>query len=345
MEKTPLTQTPAAREKKVRDDLKAANIKWSQAKSFLPEWHAEAFKTSSGTLELKSFLAKHFGFEVDRDGHLRPRSLPHAKFKTKAGTHNHEVEGARSIATACARLVAQATQTNWDQHGNFYRDASAVRACILEQSKQTWVDFESLLACCWEMGIPVIYLPDLPSAGKKMDGMVTFVAGRPVIVLTKKGTADWALFILAHEIGHIASQHLTFDEGDAIVDETVDADQTNDVHESEANDYALRVITPNGKGVQITARVPKAPVLARQALQFGKENGIHPGHVILSVARHTKIHGKPVYSLGNAALGHLPPEVASRPVGELCREAVDRNIDLDLLRDDSIEFLEKLDVL
>lgn len=311
----------------------------------MPDWLDEAFKSSSGTLELKSFLAKHFGFDVDREGSLVPRALPHAKFKTKAGTAHHEVEGARAIATACARLVAKATKPKWNIQSNLYRNASAVRSCIIDRSADGWVDFESLLGCCWDIGIPVLYLPNLPTEGKKMDGMVTYVAGRPVIVLTKKTNADWALFILAHEMGHVANHHLCFDEGDAIVDEAVDGGQTNDLLEQEANEYALNVITPNGNGIHIDARVPKAPQLASNAIEFGRKHGIHPGHVILSAVRHTHIGGKPPWPLGNAALKLLPEGIASRPVTELCKKAVDRNVDVELLRDDSVEFLEKLEVL
>lgn len=178
-----------------------------------------------------------------------------------------------------------------------------------------------------------------------MDGMVTFAGGRPVIVLTKKASADWQLFVLAHEIGHIACHHLSFDDGEAILDETIDSDPSNDINEQEANHFALQVITPHGLGLRIEDRVPKAPELAVDALRFGREHGIHPGHVILSAVRHTTIDGKQLWPLGNAALKHLPPEVASRPVEDLCREALNRHVDITKLRDDSTEFLEKLGVL
>jgi hypothetical protein len=83
--------------------------------------------------------------------------------------------------------------------------------------------------------------------------MVTFVGGRPVVILTKKDEhPDWMLFILAHELGHLANRHLTEVDGQAIVDEAVNKDDSiSDMQEREANGYALQLLTAKQSGIQI----------------------------------------------------------------------------------------------
>jgi IrrE N-terminal-like domain len=174
--------------------------------------------------------------------------------------------------------------------------------------------------------------------------MVTRIRGRPVIIITKKAKADWALFILAHEIGHIAKGHLGSGDGEAILDETISNDQTPDQQEREANEFASGILTPDGKGIRMPIAL-KAEDLASAALRYGREHGISPGHVILNAAKHTRIGGNSLFALGNAALHYLPAEVVSRPTDELCREAIQRHVKVDSIKSDSIEFLEKLLVL
>lgn len=324
-----------------KDSVKSAGLKWSAVEKVLPDWAGQAFDSASGVLELKGFLVRHLGLHLESDGSLTAAVLPTALFKTTAGTDIETVSAARRIATSCAKIVAQATKPKWS---GFNSDPSSIRSSIIEKSKHGWVDFESLLAKCWEVGIPVIYLPDLPVEGRKMQGMVTNVVGRPVIVLSKKDQADWLLFILAHELGHIARGHLPQTEGGAIVDAEVTADSSSDSQEDEANSFALAVLTPF-KGIRIASTVPKAPELAEAAIKFGKAKGISPGHVILNAVRNTTINGHKLFALGRAAQKLLPVELSSRPVDELCKESIAENIDVDRLTYDSAEYLENLGVL
>src|SRR5215475_7795904 len=98
-----------------------------------------------------------------------------------------------------------------------------------------------------------------------MEGMVTIARGRPVIVLTKKTSqCDWMLFILAHELGHVALKHLEETEGQAIVDDTVEDSDSNDAQEKDANGFATKLLSSQGK-LKIANPVPKAPSLAALA--------------------------------------------------------------------------------
>ncbi|EHS53020.1 hypothetical protein PDO_4482 [Rhizobium sp. PDO1-076] len=177
-----------------------------------------------------------------------------------------------------------------------------------------------------------------------MEGMVTFVAGRPVIILTKRVPhPDWLLFVLAHELGHIAKGHLPEHDGEAIVDDTVDVDGGGrDQQEEEANGYSTHVLAPGGKEVRLGQPLPRAPELAEIALAYARAHGMSPGYVILNAVHNSLVGGKKPYGLGQAALKALPAESTA---AETCRLALQKHIDVDALRDDSIEYLEKLSLL
>jgi hypothetical protein len=309
----------------------------------LPDWADEAVTSKAGVLELTGFMIRHFGLELDAEGHLRRRILPEARFKNTQGTSSDQVEATRAAATAVARLAARAITTPWV---GIDPDAATTRNLLLKSSPRGWIDFEELLDYAWRSGIPVLYLPELPTGGRKMEGMVTFVGDRPVIVLTKKDDhPDWMLFILAHELGHLANRHLTEVDGQAIVDEAVNKDDAiADLQEREANGYALQLLTAKQNGLQINGTVRSAPNLARTAISYGRANSISPGHVILNAVSNTRINGQQLFALGRAALKLLPREIVSGTTSDLSRAAAHKYLDSDALGYDSVEYLEKLGV-
>jgi hypothetical protein len=313
-------------------------------KLVLPDWIETAFDSKSGMVELKTFLSRNTGLQITSDGHLAPKDLPAACFKTNAATSVEQVTAARSMATACARLVAKATKIPYTRLPDA---ADAFREQVLRQNSKPWIDLSMLLSACWAHGVPVLFLPSLPVQGRKMEGMVTYVSDRPVIILTKKVPhPDWLLFILAHEIGHLAKGHLPEDEGQAIVDDTVEVKtgDDRDQQEREANGFATHLLAPGGKEVTIGRRLPVAARFAALAQKYGHDNGMAPGYVILNAVHNSLINGRKPYALGQAALKLLPPD-GGPSAAEFCKIALRDNIDIDLLRDDSIEFLEKLELL
>jgi len=203
---SPIVNNAAKLERELRTELADIGVAWRSLKLVLPDWIESAFESRSGLVELKTFLSRNAGLQLTPDGHLTTKDLPAACFKTNAATSVDQVTAARSMATACARLVAKATKTPYNRLPN---EAAAFREKVLRQNDKQWIDLSMLLSACWAHGIPVLYMPSLPVQGRKMEGMVTFVSGRPVIILTKKVPhPDWLLFILAHEIGHLAKEHL-----------------------------------------------------------------------------------------------------------------------------------------
>jgi Zn-dependent peptidase ImmA (M78 family) len=341
---TPTANTARRLERELRSELAEVGVAWSALKKVLPDWSDSAFQSGSGIVELKTFLSRNAGLQLTSDGHLTTKQLPTACFKTNAATFIEQIVAARSMATACARLVAKATMRPYTRLPEM---ADAFRAELLSRSSKSWIDLPMLLDACWARGIPVLYMPLLPVKGKKMDGMVTFVSGRPVVILTKKAPhPDSLLFVLAHEIGHLAKGHLPEDEGQAIVDDTVEvkASDDRDQQEGEANRFATHLLAPHGKEVRLDQWLPVAAKFADAAKNYGKENGIAPGYVILNAVHNSLIKGSKPHALGQAALKHIPSD-DNKSATDFCKDALRDNIDKSALRDDSIEFLEKLGLL
>ena len=146
-----------------------------------------ALASEAGLLELKSFISNNFGLLIGPDGILTFGKHAPAKFKTMANTDIAEVQAARATATACARIVAKAVKTKIQNRNWSIKDPLQFREFALTfEDQQRWVDFEALVKACWAIDIPVLYLPELGKLGKKMDGMVTYVSGKSVIILSKK---------------------------------------------------------------------------------------------------------------------------------------------------------------
>lgn len=328
-------QPPTANKKLLRQELSAVGLNATEAWKMLPGWWEDAISDPTGVFEIKGFIAQHYGLEIGPDGRLRRRQMSAACFKTRTGTDVEAIASARALASAVACDVSSVTIPPWQ--GSF-PSARDLRQRILEAGSGC-VSLDDLLSACWNAGVPVIYMPSLPVTGSKMDGMVTFCCGRPVILITKKTPAPaWMLFILAHEMGHVALGHLEQREGGALVDEDVseEANQADD-QERTANAYAIELLT--GNKYFSLARALKAPSLARAAILRGRQEQIDPGHIILHAVKNTEMNGKIPWGLAGAALKLIGQDV---PVALMCAEHLKRNLDLDALSDDSFEFLERI---
>jgi hypothetical protein len=331
-------------ERDLRAELAGAGVAWRSLKLVLPGWAETAFDTNSGVLELKTFLSRNIGLQVGPDGTLKTKELPAACFKTNVATSVEQVKAARSVATACARLVVKATKLPYIR---LPEDPDVFRSTILRGSNKAWLDLPVLLSACWSHGVPVLYMPFLPVEGRKMEGMVTNVGGRPVIILTKKVPhPDWLLFLLAHEIGHLAKGHLPDGEGQAIVDDTVDLTigDDRDQQEREANEFATHLLAPEGKEVRFGGRLPNAMKLATEANEYGIANRMAPGYVILNAVHNSSINGKKPFGLGQAALKLLAAN-AQQSAADFCKTAMREHVEFEMLRNYSTELLENLDLL
>ena len=128
------------------------------------------------------------------------------------------------------------------------------------------------------------------------------VSRQPVIILTRQERySAWQLFILVHEIGHLALGHCL--ENQTVVDSKV---QTNDDAEDvEANEFAVELLMGDGQTefhVGPHTAYPKAHVLAGHARGLAEKYQVDPGAIVLNYGR-TMGH----FPVARAALKALEP--------------------------------------
>jgi Zn-dependent peptidase ImmA (M78 family) len=321
--------------KQLIKELAAVGFK-KDAFDLLPEWWEDAIAHPSGVHEIRGFLAKHLHLNVGADGALCGRDMPKACFKTRSGTPIDKIASARSFASGVASVVAFAAKHATPWKG--FPDAASLRQEMLGKGRP-WIGLTELLEICWSHGAPVVFLPTLPVNSPKMEGMVVYCRERPVILVTTKRAEDPSLmlFILAHEMGHLACGHI--EPGSTLVDEKIEG-EVDDGQEKEANRYAIDLIS-GGKNIQMP-RLIRAKELARVAADYGARHQMEPGHVIMNAVKNTVINGETPWALAMAALKHLPGAVTS---ADLTRQALRSNIDMDALSDDGFEFLERLKII
>ncbi len=159
------------------------------------------------------------------------------KFKARSNTIESDFTEVRILLTQAARLIASAIKEV--PFPSFSKAAATYRADMLANGA-TWVGFAELLNFSWSSGIPVIHCP-VKLAGKKPDGIAFKMNGRPVIALCKNAkNSAWLLFILAHELGHIALGHV--DDNGMLLDATVNREDTES-DEIAADRYATKLLT------------------------------------------------------------------------------------------------------
>ena len=201
--------------------------------------------------------------------------------------------------------------------------------------RQPWVSFEALLDYCWAHGIAVLHVSNFPKNIKRMHGLSARVGGRPVIVLSwAKRHPAWLLFVLAHELGHLALGHVP-DES-TLVDEAVDQASQDD-EEKQANAFALEALNGSASTRFAAAdRWPRASGLAAEASRIAKEKQIDPGHVVLNYAN---TMGKNFFAVANAALALLD---GLDDASELVRRRLAKHLDWERLPADSSEFVMRM---
>jgi len=253
------------------------------------------------------------------------------KYKKRADTTEDELLLSRVIATRAAQLAAAAIDKPCIKVPEF---ASDLRQQILDRGP--WVSFDELLNACWDMGIPVLHINHFPRGAKRPDGFTLRVGSRPVIVICKSiRQPAWLLFILAHELGHIAHGHIP--EDSALIDEKMH-DNLRDQEEIEADTYALELLTGDGEAsVATSGRWPNMQELALRAQDMGKRNHVDPGHIVLNYA-HTMGEGS-FFAVANGALKLLYPQADAIA---MIREKLAANLDWERLPEDSSDFLMRM---
>ena len=316
--------------------LARAGIPRGYVRNFVhPDWWAdEVAATPSGLAEYHLMLAECLGVELaslrDPSSPVRLAEPPDFKLKLTSGTSPADVAVTVALVGQIAKLAEVAARHLPPAR---LEDAAGVREGLLAEGAP-WPGLRELARWCWQSGIVVLHVSGLPKSLKKMHGIAALVRGRPVIMLChgRRGSA-WQLFVLAHELGHLALGHV--EEGGALLDERVDEANRIDDEEAAANRFAVELLCGDeATGFTATGRWPNAPALAREAQRIGSANAIDPGHVVLNYAH--SMGGGEFFAVANAALRRLEPN-ADAP-GFLRRELADQ-LDWNQLPADAAAYL------
>lgn len=309
--------------------------------SLLPHWvTSEVLQDEGATLEVAAILAKRLGLRVaplfaDNPGleELRRRDT---KYKRSIPNKSKNLNAATSLAMFVAESVAYATPFKYQP---FPTDPFELRAEILGSEGGNWLGLRNALQACWRHGVPVIYLDHVGEGLPKMDGMVTAVDGRPVIILSKKSTSwAWQLFIIAHEIGHCALGHIGPDE--ILIDESLGeqsyALDDPDEDEQAADHFAITLLNGRENATYASGTSSmSARGLVQAAIDYGKANKVDPGHVVLNFAKHND-----AWPLGMAATNIL--QEGKPPAGIVINDLLWRCIEQRALPSDTLELLSRV---
>lgn len=269
--------------------LDTIGIKKSFARKILPDWWDDSIATSAaGLQQAKLYFAKAFNLELASlaSGQAAPRFQQVAhKFKLNKKITEEQVSASAHYATAMARLALQATKRDYQAPPT---DPSALRGFILKSNQ--CVDLPALLTWCVESGIPVLHIEKLPAL--KMVGLAIRLENRFAIVLSRKAHPSELLFHLAHELGHIAKNHLSSDG--FLLDETIG--KGKDADEKEADAYAIRLLNGAEIGYHATKSIGPSQ-LYQAAKAVSMEKRVDAGHILLNYG-----HTEGQFPLAKAAL-------------------------------------------
>ncbi|ANB74922.1 hypothetical protein AYM40_20955 [Paraburkholderia phytofirmans OLGA172] len=321
--------------------LEAAGFPRAFQKTLLPEWvTADVLSDEAASSEVAAILAKRLGLRASPLFNQAPNveSLRRrdTKYKRSIPSRHKNLFAATSVAASIAESISAACGRPFV---SLPADAGELRRHILESFKGYWVGLRNLLMTCWASGIPVVYLAELGNGVSKMDGMVVHTAGRPVIVLSKGSDLwAWQLFILAHEVAHIALGHVCPDE--ILIDEELGVDsyalEDEDDEERAADTFAIELLNGRRDATYTTSDAAvNGAELADAAFTFGKKNRIDPGHIALNYA-----HKSGDWKTGVAAARRLQGQ--NPPAQDVINQAMWENILPETLPEDTLEFLRRV---
>ena len=233
-------------------------------KIILPEWwDDQAADNPAGYAEALAYLSRHLGLDLasllEPDRPVVFRNFGVCKFKKSQTATEDELALARAMATRAAQLVSIAVT---EPPQPLPESARQIRSEILGRGEPA-VRLGNLIDYCWSLGVPVIHMSTSPKS-KRPDGLSARVKGRPVIVLCKNDNfSAWLLFILAHELGHIALGHVE-DDG-LLIDESI-KNNVVDKEETEANAFAIELLNGSSEArFSTSGSWPNAHQLASSA--------------------------------------------------------------------------------
>jgi hypothetical protein len=321
-------------EKRLRTQLRRAGIRKAAIDAAWPRWWTEAAEASaSARNELRFALSRALG--------LDPRALVggdrvafaatvSARFKALTAAGAGEQDALASFGQSLARLLGAA------------RPASPPARVAARRLRSFMLDhgiipsFQSLVALCWSVGVPVVYPEVLPLDAKRMHAMAAGQEGRfAILIAVRDSLYAKAAFTVAHELGHIMLGHLGgaaafLDQDDPF------SGKTDEPEEDEANRFALELLTGRPSPIiTSTTDTYNATELASAATLTGANEAIDPGTIALCDGFRTGDWARSIRAC------QLIQGEAADIAGEANGYAL-RQLDLDLLGEDGRSYLERV---
>lgn len=268
----------------------------------LPEWWDESTaETEDGYMQTLMLLSRNLGLDMrslqNSTAPVECRAFGTTRYKMKQSVKEDDLRQAHCIAARAAQLACFATSV---PPSSLPASAAEIRATICKGGDR-YVKFGALLDYCWDMGVPVLHVSRFPRHARKMDGMAARVKGCPVIVLSKNDHfSAQLLFLLAHELGHIVSNHIG--ESGMVLDEKIDRESVDEM-EIAANTFALELLTGKSDAAYWVPRNLTAQELANGAKRASIRDQVDPGVVALNYA-----WNKGHWAVGLAALKIIEPQ-------------------------------------
>jgi hypothetical protein len=257
-------------------------------------WSDDAEASPSARAELRFGVARRLGLDpgsllADDD---EPRFLwrEEARFKHLASEDEIEQAGIASFGRAVATALAPAIASpEFDLTG---LEAGDLRAQLLA-SGRPYVALEDLVALSWSAGIPVVHLRVFPWPQKRMAAMTVRIGEQSFILLAKDATYPaWIAFYVAHELGHIALDHVEANQALVDFDDDKRLAADADDEERDADAWALELLTGRPSPEVVSADgTASASELARVAVASAQELGIEPGTLALCFGYSTGLWG------------------------------------------------------
>jgi len=267
---------------KLRRELRNLGLSRPAINAAWPDWWSdEAANSISARAELRFSLARKLG--LDPQSLLedeRPRFVWRGEGKFKRLTTETEQQrvAISSFGASIARPLLAGTPEGPSISG---LTAERLRGSIT--ARRAFPRLVDLLAVCWAAGIPVIHLRVFPLSAKRMCAMAVRIGNRFAVLLAKDAVYPAPIaFYLAHEIGHIALDHLGGEI--TLVDMQDPLEQSNlaDDEELAADRFAIELLTGRPDfSVDTDARRFTARQLAKSAIMNGPQLGIEPGTLVM----------------------------------------------------------------
>ena len=273
--------------------LRSVGLTRGQVTSILPDWwDPDMTRTASGMRETALLLGRRLSLDAAAllEGRVQPaREVSPPRYKHTVRVTAEQLKPATMIASSLARAIVGSMPEKKPLKAE---TADQVREILL--STRPRIDFDALLSFCWDFGIPVIPLPNLPKGVRKMDAAAIRVGTRPAIVIALRNNSKaWLSFLLAHELGHLLLNHVPADsalvEGSLSDSTEFDAQSQQDAQEVEANAFAHALLAgPQADQAIRHWSLALPPItLATQAMDAATPLKTAPGHLVLRYAFRT----------------------------------------------------------